>query len=417
MSYPPPPCPANNKVLKKYGPNGHVRWTRRSSATERRWSSPSGITPGTLTVHCHEYGARGAATDRPTIVRRYSAGGIRWTPGGGGGAHPRTSAPSAAFPAAPAPSPSHASGHVPQRLLVLRIGILGVDGVRGGRRGGWRLRIVCPGGGLRHVIGFGLGHAGTGAGLLRPRGSHHAEHQRPVYKKQAMGGPPQAPAGAARAGSAATTRPALPGGTHVSLQQVCRGFSSRESPTQNNNPPPPPLRHIAHLWFLYGALDSPLFILHRMMQCRSSHEGPPSRCLDPTISVFPWQQVVVVKTLRIHPVLTFAQPPNRAAGPRWRSQSPPPVCPCEIWHSPPGSAQPYQEDPGRLAQLITAVPPPPPLGAFSHSAGTAPIITVIIQVTILKTTHLRNHAQSIQNSKIQTSDACHGSQGPKVCPL
>ena len=56
-------------------------------------------------------------------------------------------------------------------------------------------------------------------------------------------------------------------------------------------------------------------------------------------------------------------------------------------------------------------------GAFSHSAHTAPIITVIIQVTTLKTTHLRNHAQSIQNSKIQTSDACHGSQGPKFCPL
>ena len=48
-------------------------------------------------------------------------------------------------------------------------------------------------------------------------------------------------------------------------------------------------------------------------------------------------------------------------------------------------------------------------GAFSHSARTAPIITVIIQVTTLKTTHLRNHAQSIQNSKIQTSNACHGS--------
>ena len=48
------------------------------------------------------------------------------------------------------------------------------------------------------------------------------------------------------------------------------------------------------------------------------------------------------------------------------------------------------------------------MGAFSHSAGTAPIITVIIQVTTLKTTHLRNHAQSSQNSKIQTSDACHG---------
>ena len=52
-----------------------------------------------------------------------------------------------------------------------------------------------------------------------------------------------------------------------------------------------------------------------------------------------------------------------------------------------------------------------------HSARTTPIITVIIQVTTLKTTHLRNHAQSIQNSKIQTSDACHGSQGPKFCPL
>ena len=48
---------------------------------------------------------------------------------------------------------------------------------------------------------------------------------------------------------------------------------------------------------------------------------------------------------------------------------------------------------------------------------TAPIITVIIQVTTLKTTHLWNHAQSIQNSQIQTSDACHGSQGPKFCPL
>ena len=61
--------------------------------------------------------------------------------------------------------------------------------------------------------------------------------------------------------------------------------------------------------------------------------------------------------------------------------------------------------------------PPSPKGAFSHSAGTAPIITVIIQVTAPKTTRLRNHAQSIQNSKIQTSDACHGSQGPKFCPL
>ena len=56
-------------------------------------------------------------------------------------------------------------------------------------------------------------------------------------------------------------------------------------------------------------------------------------------------------------------------------------------------------------------------GAFSHSARTAPIIMVIIRVTAPKTTHLRNHAQPIQISKIQTSDACHGSQGPKFCPL
>ena len=27
---PPPPCPANNKLLRKYGPNRSVRWTRRS---------------------------------------------------------------------------------------------------------------------------------------------------------------------------------------------------------------------------------------------------------------------------------------------------------------------------------------------------------------------------------------------------
>ena len=57
------------------------------------------------------------------------------------------------------------------------------------------------------------------------------------------------------------------------------------------------------------------------------------------------------------------------------------------------------------------------LGAFSHSARTTPIITVIIQVTTLKTNHLRNHALSIQKSKIQTFDACHGSQGPKFCPV
>ena len=30
---PPPPCPANKKALKTYGPNGSVRWTRRSVPT------------------------------------------------------------------------------------------------------------------------------------------------------------------------------------------------------------------------------------------------------------------------------------------------------------------------------------------------------------------------------------------------
>ena len=37
--------------------------------------------------------------------------------------------------------------------------------------------------------------------------------------------------------------------------------------------------------FFYGALDSHPFTLHRTMQRRSSPEGSPSRCLDPSISV------------------------------------------------------------------------------------------------------------------------------------
>ena len=84
-------------------------------------------------------------------------------------------------------------------------------------------------------------------------------------------------------------------------------------------------------------------------------------------------------------------------------------------HLPPPPPNPYISETAfsrRFQKVYTY-----PLGAFSHSAHTAPIITVIIQVTTLKTTHLRNHAQSIQNSKIQTSDACHGSQGRKFCPL
>ena len=59
---------------------------------------------------------------------------------------------------------------------------------------------------------------------------------------------------------------------------------------------------------------------------------------------------------------------------------------------------------GKEASELSCRIPSPYGGIFAqraHSAGTAPIITVIIQVRTLKTTHLRNHAQSIQNSKIQ----------------
>ena len=48
---------------------------------------------------------------------------------------------------------------------------------------------------------------------------------------------------------------------------------------------PPCVTYSPSVVFFYGALDSHPFILHRTMQCRSSPEGPPSRCLDPPISV------------------------------------------------------------------------------------------------------------------------------------
>ena len=44
------------------------------------------------------------------------------------------------------------------------------------------------------------------------------------------------------------------------------------------------------------------------------------------------------------------------------------------------------------------IPSCPSMGAFSHSAGTAPIIMLFIPGTPLKTTHLQKHARSIQNS-------------------
>ena len=68
---------------------------------------------------------------------------------------------------------------------------------------------------------------------------------------------------------------------------------------------------VVHWWFLYGALDSHPFILHRRMLRQSSPEGPPSRCLDrPPFLFLHRRRVVVVKTLRIHAALTFAQPPT-----------------------------------------------------------------------------------------------------------
>ena len=102
------------------------------------------------------------------------------------------------------------------------------------------------------------------------------------------------------------------------------------------------------------------------MQCRSSpssHEGPPSRCLDPTISVSPWRRVVVVKTLRIHTALTFAQTPARGVAPALQAPSgglgdyPPPVRSSEVWHSRPCAG---------------TQPPPPPRHTGAHTTITTP---------------------------------------------
>ena len=57
-------------------------------------------------------------------------------------------------------------------------------------------------------------------------------------------------------------------------------------------------------------------------------------------------------------------------------------------------------------------------GVFSHSARTARAQRAhsANYYGDYPGNNPENH-QSIQNSKIQTSDACHGSQGPKFCPL
>ena len=73
---PRPPCPANNKVLKKYGPNRSVRRARRS-VRDILWPETSVLKPGASFGH---------------VPKKYGRdGSVRWTPhsldtrGGGGG--------------------------------------------------------------------------------------------------------------------------------------------------------------------------------------------------------------------------------------------------------------------------------------------------------------------------------------------
>ena len=111
-----------------------------------------------------------------------------------------------------------------------------------------------------------------------------------------------------------------------------------------------------------------------MMQCRSSPEGPPSLCLD-TISVSSWRRVVVVKTLRIHTALTLTQPPARGVAPvlqvpsGGRGDHPRRFAQAKsgTHHR---SAKPYQEDPSRSTQLISAIPGSRPQARTIHNTAT-----------------------------------------------
>ena len=107
-------------------------------------------------------------------------------------------------------------------------------------------------------------------------------------------------------------------------------------------PAPPPLP-------LHGALDSHPFILHRTMQCRSSPEGPPSRCLDPPISVSPSAAGCGGQDIQDPYGIDLRSAPRPVVWhPRCRPPvavtaiTPPPVRSSEVWHSPPESSQPYQ---------------------------------------------------------------------------
>ena len=92
--------------------------------------------------------------------------------------------------------------------------------------------------------------------------------------------------------------------------------------------------------------------------------------LTPPFLVLHRRRVVVVKILKIHTAVAFAQPPDRRgvapalqAPSGGRGNHPRRFARAESGTHHQGSAQPYQGDPGRSTQLITAVPapaPPPP---------------------------------------------------------
>ena len=81
-----------------------------------------------------------------------------------------------------------------------------------------------------------------------------------------------------------------------------------------------------------GGLDSHPFTLHRTMQCPSSPDGPPRRCLDPTISVSPSAAVCGGQDMKDpYGINLRSAPPNRWCGTRAAG----PQCP-----SPPAQTQP-----------------------------------------------------------------------------
>ena len=116
-----------------------------------------------------------------------------------------------------------------------------------------------------------------------------------------------------------------------------------------------------------------MFSLHGMRQCRSSPEGPPSRCLDPPSSVSPsaagWGAQDIEDPYGIH----LRSAPRPVVGhPRCRPPAavaaiaPTGLLMRNLALTTRGSAQPYQEDPGRSTQLITAVPGSRPATGGNH---------------------------------------------------